>query len=157
MPIITRSESTGGGVPLLLLRTAKPSRHARRQVRTLLEAAGWRSAQGFWGWWVERLQPVRSPDASGFWGPRWLRHLHPAGVLTATIAYASGESIRAESLMMEEKEAASGHAHNLPHPNAKKKKKMQSNALISRKGAMFQTRNWSLESPCPNDILTAWA
>jgi hypothetical protein len=56
---------------------------------------------------------------------------------------------------MEEKEGASCHAHNLPHPNAKKK--MQSNALISRKGAMFQTRNWSLESPCPNDPLTTSA
>jgi hypothetical protein len=74
--------------------------------------------------WVERLQPVRSPDASGVWGPRWLRHLHPTGVLTATMAYGSrlfGEPMRAESLMMEEKEGASCHAHNLPHPNAKKK------------------------------------
>jgi hypothetical protein len=74
------------------------------------------------------------------------------------MAYSSrlfGEPTRAESLTMEEKEGASCHAHNLPHPNAKKK--MQSNALISRKGVMFQTRNWSLESPCPNDPLTTLA
>jgi hypothetical protein len=53
-----------------------------------------------------------------------LRHLHPTGVLTATMAYGSrlfGEPMRAESLMMEEKEGASCHAHNLPYPNAKKK------------------------------------
>jgi hypothetical protein len=61
--------------------------------------------KGSRGWWVKRLQPVRSPYASGFWGPSWLRHLLPAGVLAATMAYCSrlfGEPIRAESLMMQE-------------------------------------------------------